>query len=283
KGATSLEADGYWFRDNAGFLREYGQGGARIHLTDHAYLLADGAEWHFSQQSFTNLNRTDGSAGLEINWSRMFTTTAEGDFYKYHDRDGFFGGHGTGKLSLAPGYDIYAAGAYHQPFISSINTVVTNMKQDIVGGGLDFRIAGPLSVQNGFQFARLTDGNNWWEDKPQLSLLLYEHWQAYLRVQYDYLTYHTAEPTYFSPMHWRTVGPVGDIAIPIGKFLTISADAQGFYVFNESKLGDNLTVGPVLNLTSHFQLRGSYLQTSVPGDQGQWSGHGWQAAAVVRF
>ena len=274
----------YQFNDTAGFDREnVADGLLRLKVTDNLYLLGDGAAWHFHQNNDTNLYRIDGSGGLEIHMSRWLEVSGEADTFTYQDRNTFLGGHGTAKIEVAPGYDVFAGAGYHQPYISSIATVTNNIKQDQGGAGFDFKVAGPVSIQNNLQAARLTDDNNWWEDKPQLSVLVYEPWGLYLRAQYDYLAYKQTNSGYFSPTHWDSLAPAASISLPVFKRLHLDGTASAPYVFTESKFGVEFQAGPSLDLTPHLQINGSYTKISIPGDQGNWSGYGWQAAAKLRF
>lgn len=241
------------------------------------------AAWRFRQENNTNVYRLDGSGGLEYHWARWLETTAEADTSTYEHRDTFLGGHGNTKITVAPGYDIYAGIGYHQPFVSSIATVTNNIKQDLGGAGFDLKIAGPVSVQNNLQAARLTDDNNWWEEKPQLSVLVYEPWGACLRAQYDYLAYKQTNAGYFSPTHWDSLAPAASVSIPVVKRFHINGNADAPHVFTESKFGIELNAGPSIDLSPHFQINASYMKVSIPGDQGTWSGYGWKAAAILRF
>jgi tetratricopeptide (TPR) repeat protein len=282
-GGSGPGVGAYQFNDTAGFHRENVNGGLRLKVADDLYLLGDGAAWRFRQDNDTNLYRFDGSGGLEYHWSRWLEVSGEADTFTYKDRDTFLGGHGTAKIEAAPGYDLFAGVGYHQPYISSIATVTNNIKQDQGGAGFDFKVAGPVSVQNNLQAARLTDDNNWWEEKPQLSVLVYEPWGIYLRAQYDYLAYKQTNSGYFSPTHWDSIAPAASVSIPIFRRLHLNGDASAPYVITESKFGVQFQAGPSIDLTPHLQINGSYTKISIPGDQGNWSGYGWQASAKLRF
>ena len=41
--------------------------------------------------------------------------------------------------------------------------------------------------------------------------------------------------------------------------------------------------GPVIDLFNHVQIKASYYYSSIPGDQGAWSGHGWHASLQLIF
>jgi tetratricopeptide (TPR) repeat protein/opacity protein-like surface antigen len=282
-GASEIGVNGYRFKDTAGFLRQSAGGDGRVHITDQAYLLGGGEVWDFNQSGFTNIDRIDGTAGLEYHWARWLETTVQGDVFDYEHHSAFFGGRASAKLTPAPGFDIYANVAGRQPFVSSIATVNNNLKQDSVGNGLDLKLFGPFSFQNSLQVAKISDGNRWWEERPQLSMRILRVPETYLRAQYDYLDYQNTNALYWSPQHRHTAGPVFDTSIPLWKGCHINLNASAPYVFDQSKFGYTVRAGPSIDLFHHMEIQGSYYYSKIPGDQGAWSGKGWQASVRLSF
>jgi tetratricopeptide (TPR) repeat protein len=284
-GASQIGVDAYQFKDTAHFLREYLQVDGRVHLTDRAYLIGDVAGWRFTSPGFNDLNSRDGAAGMEFHFARWLEAAAEATVFDYDQPDSvaFVGAKLSTKISPLPGTDIYLNGAYNQPFISSIATVEGAMRQHSVGAGLDTRLVGPLSFQLDAQGAKLSDDNKWYEIKPQLSWRLFEKPETFLRVQYDYLNYTRTNANYWTPQHRNTVGPILDTSIPVYKGFHLVGDAQAPFVFDESRFGYVVQGGPEIDLFNHLQAKASYYYSSIPGDQGAWSGHGWQASLRVSF
>src|SRR5262249_18588185 len=122
------------------FLREYLEAEARVHLTDHVYLLGSGAGWRFTSPGVSDLNRRDGAAGLEVDWARWIQTTIRGQIFDYDNRREFGGGDFSTKISPMTGLDLYANASYNQPFISSISTVEHGLRQHSVGFGMDAKL-----------------------------------------------------------------------------------------------------------------------------------------------
>ena len=131
--------------------------------------------------------------------------------------------------------------------------------------------------------AKLSDHNTWWEDKPQLSYRLFRNSETFLRAEYEYLTYNHPSPDYWTPHQRHVASPVFDTSIPLGQHIQITLDARAPYVFNQSKFGYQVEGGPAFDLFGRAQLKGSYIYSRIPGDQGAWSGHGWLAYFQVRF
>jgi len=284
-GDSSLGVTAYQFKDTTKFLRESLETDARIHLADHVYLIGDVAGWRFTNPGFTNLDRADGAAGLELHLNRWLEATGEGTVFDYtslHSK-AYYGGKASAKISPLTGTAIYINGDYNQPFVSSIATVENAMRQHSVGAGLDTKLAGRFSFQAEGEGAKLSDDNKWWEGKPQLSYRLFDVPATFLRVQYDYLNYAQTRASYWTPQHRSTVGPVLDISIPICKGFHLDGDAKAPYVFDQSRFGYQAEGGPVIDLFNRVALKASYYYSSIPGDQGAWSGHGWQASLQVRF
>ena len=282
-GASDVTLTGYEFRDTTGFRRVYLEADGRGHLTDSAYLIADLAGWRFANPGFSDLNRGDASAGLEYHFTRWLEASAEADVYDYEHRSAFYGGHFYTKITPLPGTDIYITGALHQPYIMSILTVESGMRQDILGLGLDTKLPGRFSFQTQAQGASLSDENSWWEVTPQLSYRLIDKLQTFVRVQYDYLNYSETRTNYWTPQHRNTLGPVLDTSIPILKNLHLEGDFKAPFVFQESRFGYEVQVGPVLDLFNHVQAKVTYYYSHVPGDEGEWSGEGWQGSLQVKF
>ena len=284
-GDTKIGVQAYQFKDITDFLRESLEADARVHLTDRGYLIGDIAGWRFTNPGFSHLNRADGAGGVEYHFNRWLEASGEATVFQY-DNSGdpaFIGGKLSTKISPMPGTDIYLNGAYNQPFVSSINTVESDMRQHSIGAGLDTRIVGPFSFQVEGQGAKLSDENKWLEVKPQLSWRVFEKPEIYLRAQYDYLDYLHFNPNYWTPQHRSTVGPVLDISLPIVKGFHIDADGKMPFVFQESRFGYQVEGGPAIDLFHHVQAKASYYYSAIPGDQGAWSGYGWQASLQVRF
>jgi hypothetical protein len=284
-GAPSITVTGYQFKDTTDFLREYLEADGRVPIADHAYLLGDVAGWRFTNPGFSDLDRRDAAAGMEFDFARWLQITAQGTVFDYVQTNNraYFGGKITSKISPVTGTDIYLSGAYNQPFVSSIETVENAMRQQSVGAGLDTELGGRFSLQAEAQGARLSDDNNWWETKPQLSYRLLDIPATFLRVQYDYLAYSQFRSTYWTPDNFQTVGPRLDTSIPFCKGFHIVADGKAPYVLNESEFGYQVEGGPEFDLFNHVQLKASYYYSSIPGDEGAWSGHGWQASLQVKF
>jgi tetratricopeptide (TPR) repeat protein len=284
-GASDLGVKAYQFKDTTHFLREYLEVDGRAHLDDHAYLLGDVAGWRFTNPGFSHLDRQDAGAGMEFDFARWLQVTAKGTVFDYvqTNNHAYFGGQATAKISPVTGTDIYLSGAYNQPFVSSIATVESAMRQQSVGAGLDTKLVGRFSFQAEAQWARLSDDNKWWEAKPQLSYRLFNVPETFIRVQYDYLNYTDLRTNYWTPQRRSTVGPVLDVSIPFCKAVHIDLDGHAPYVFQEKKWGYQFEGGPVIDFCKWIQAKASYYYSSIPGDQGAWSGQGWQASLQVRF
>ncbi len=177
------------------------------------------------------------------------------------------------------GCDIYTVLGLNQPFISSMNTVVNELKQDSIGNGVDIKIAAGFSFQNSLSLARISDKNTYWEEKPQVSYRVLGLPLTFLRVEYDYLHFSEANINYFSPSHWQTISPIIDTSIPLGKYIHLNGTAKSPYVFDASKFGIIVEGGPVVDVGSRLQLGASYLYASIPGRPA----HFGQSPAVVRF
>ncbi len=63
-----------------------------------------------------------------------------------------------------------------------------------------------------------------------------------------------------------------DISIPICKKFQMVADSKAPYVFEQSEFGYQFEGGPVIDLFKNMQAKASYFYSSIPGDQGAWSG-----------
>lgn len=284
-GDSHVGLQAYQFKDTTHFRREDLTADGRVHLTDHAYLLGDVAGWRFTNPGFSDLNRRDGGVGLEYHVARWLEASGGGTVFDY-DKSGsraYFGGQGSIKISPITGTDLYLNGAYNQPFVSSINTVESSMRQRSIGAGLDTRLIGRFSLQAEAQGAKLSDNNKWVEFRPDLSYRLFDKPETFLRVEYDYLDYSRTNALYWTPQHRSTVGPVLDTSIPICRHVQFNIDAKAPYVFDESSLGVQVEGGPVIDFFNHVQAKASYYYSSIPGDQGAWSGQGWQASLQVRF
>jgi len=284
-GASGIGVTAYQFKDTTHFLREYLEADGRAHLADHVYLLGDVAGWRFTNPGFSHLDRRDAAAGLEFDFARWLQVSAEGTVFDYDNTNSraFFGGKISTKISPVTGTDIYLNGAYNQPFISSISTVESAMRQHSIGAGLDTKLVGRFSFQAEAQGAKLSDDNKWWEAKPQLSYRLFDKPEIFVRAQYDYLAYSRTNASYWTPDNYHTAGPVLDVSIPICKGFHLDGDGKAPYVFGQSKFGYQAEGGPVIDLFHHVQAKASYYYSSIPGDEGAWSGHGWQASLQVKF
>ena len=148
---------------------------------------------------------------------------------------------------------------------------------------MDIKLSPRVSLQNSLQLARISDRNTWWEEKPQLSYRLLRNPLTFLRAEYEYLTYNHPRVDYWTPHHRHVVSPVFDTSLPLGKGIQITVDARAPYVFSQSKFGYQVAGGPTIDLFGRAQLKGSYIYSRIPGDQGAWSGHGWQASFQVPF
>lgn len=284
-GESDIGVTAYQFKDTTHFLREDLEVDGRAHLTDHAYLLGDVAGWRFTNPGFSHLDRRDAGAGMELDFARWLQITAKGTVFDYVQTNNraYFGGQVQAKISPVTGTDIYLTGAYNQPFVSSIATVESAMRQHSVGAGLDTKLVGRFSFQTEARFAKLSDDNRWWEIKPDLSYRLFDKPKTFLRAEYDYLSYSRTNASYWTPQNRHTFGPVLDTSIPVCNNFQIVADARAPYIFDQSKFGFQVEGGPVIDLFKHLQVKASYYYSSIPGDQGAWSGHGWQASLQLRF
>jgi len=282
-GASGINLGAYYFKDKTDFTRENAQAGARVHIADEAYLIGNVAGWRFKNPGFSNIERRDADAGLEFHFARWIEITGEGTVYDYIKRDPVVGGRLSTKISPVTGTDIYLNAAYKQPFISSILTVQSALRQDTIGAGLDTKLAGRFSLQAEAQGARISDDNEWVEVKPALSYRLLDVPKVFIRAEYDYLSYSESRTNYWSPHNRNTVGPVLDVSIPIGRCFQLNGVGKAPYVFDESKFGFQVEGGPVIDLFHHAQLKGSYYYSTIPGDEGAWSGHGWMASLIIRF
>jgi tetratricopeptide (TPR) repeat protein len=284
-GAPVISGNAYYFQDTSHFLREFAGGDARVPLTDKAYLTAGGADWRFSSPGFNNIYRVDGRAGVEYDWNKWLQTSVEGDVFKYYNnnQDIFGGGEASVKISPTKDFDIYTVVAGNQPFVSSIATVANGLKQDSVGNGINIKLFGPISFQNDFQAAYLSDNNSWFEEKPQLSWKVLNVPETFLRVQYDFLSYTRTNATYWTPHNRNVVWPVLDVNLPICKGVKIVVDARAPYVFEQEQWGYQVQAGPEIDIGRHVSLKAYYYQSSIPGDEGAWSGKGGQATLTVRF
>jgi len=282
-GSSEIAGNVYYFQDTSDFTRESAGGTARVALADRAYLIGSGSEWRFNSPGFNNIFRTDASAGLEYHWARWLETSASGTLFDYSDRDTVWGGQVSAKMTPMTGVDIYTVLAGQQPFVSSIANVTNGLKQNSVGNGLDVKIYGPISFQNSFQAARLSDGNKWWEDKPQVSWHVFHFPDTFLRVQYDYLSFSHTNAFYWTPHKFDTISPVLDISLPIFKNLKIVLNGQAPYVIEASQWGYIFSGGPELDLFNRIHISASYYQSFIPQDQGAWSGKGGQGSISFRF
>jgi tetratricopeptide (TPR) repeat protein len=284
-GALGIGVTAYQFKDTTKFLREYLEADGRVPIADHAYLIGDVAGWRFTNPGFSHLDRRDADAGMEFDFARWLQITGQGTVFDYVQTNNraYFGGQITAKISPMTGTDIYLNGAYNQPFVSSISTVESAMRQHSLGAGLDTKLVGRFSFQTEAQGAKLSDDNKWWEAKPRLSYRLFDKPKTFVRVQYDYLSYSRTNANYWTPNNYHTVGPVLDISIPICKGFHLDGDGKAPYVFDQSKFGYQAEGGPVIDLSHHVQAKASYYYSKIPGDEGAWSGHGWQASLQVKF
>lgn len=282
-GSSEVGANGYYFKDTTGFRRESVGADTRIHLTDQAYLIGSVAGWRFTAPGFDNIDRIDGSAGADYHWARWLDTSLQGNVYDYEHRNDVWGGQFASKITPMNGFDIYTTLAGRQPFISSIATVTNALRQNIIGNGLDIHVYGPVSVQNDLQVAHISDGNDWWEDKPQLSVKVFDQPATFLRVQYDHLSFSHTNLTYWSPHNYNVVSPIVDTTIPIFHGISLALDGQAPYVIEARSWGYIFNGGPVINLFNCCEIKASYYKSSIPGDQGVWSGQGGQASITFRF
>lgn len=284
-GASDLGVTAYQFKDTTHFLREELEVDGRVHVTDRAYLLGDAAGWRFTSPGFSDLDRQDAAIGLEYHFARWLEVSAEGTVFDYDNTNShaYFGGKFSAKISPVTGTDIYLTGDYNQPFVSSISTVEGSMRQHSACFGLDTKLVDRFSFQSEVQVAKLSDDNHWWEGKPQLSYCLFDKPATFLRIQYDYLSYSKTNAAYWTPNNFHTFGPVLDTSIPICKGFHLDADAKGPYIFDHSKVGVQVEAGPVIDLFKRLQIKTTYYYSSIPGDQGAWSGQGWRALLLLRF
>jgi cytochrome c-type biogenesis protein CcmH/NrfG len=282
-GSSEITGNAYYFDDTSHFLREDAGGSVRVGLTDQAYLVGSGDDWRFNSPGFNNIFRDDGSAGVDYHWTRWLETTASGTMFEYSDRDPVWGGQISAKVTPMTGLDIYTVVAGQQPFVNSIANVTNAMKQNSIGNGVDWKLWGPLSFQNSLQIARLSDGNKWWEEKPQLSWHIFHVPDTYLRVEYDHLSFSHMDPFYWSPRNFDLITPVLDVGIPICHGFKLVLNGQVPYVSQASQWGYIFTAGPDIELWNRVHINVSYYQSYIPEDQGTWSGKGGQASVSFRF
>ena len=107
--------------------------------------------------------------------------------------------------------------------------------------------------------------------------------ETYIRVQYDYLNYSQTRTNYWTPQHLNTLGPVLDTGIPVCKGFRLVGSARAPYVFDQERFGYQLQGGPAIELFNRMELKASYYYSQIPGDEGAWSGRGWQASLQFRF
>jgi Flp pilus assembly protein TadD len=290
-----LHGGGYYFKDTSDFERASVNGGLRLRMADKVYLLGDAAGWRFKNPGIDEVERVDGFAGLEIDWARWLQTSAQFGAFEYRDGESETGGRGRLKLSPGRNADLYAAAAYRQPFVSSIATVLQGLTEDTVGGGLDLRLSSRVSVQGEVQLGRISDDNEWWQAKPQLSFRLWgspNERATFLRVEYDYLTFSEVRTNYWTPDSRHVVSPVLDVCLPLGRHFQINVVAKAPYVFDASEFGWQMEGGPVFDINNRVQVKASYIYSSIPADRDvatatiprpPWSGQGGQVSLLIRF
>jgi Flp pilus assembly protein TadD len=294
-GFSDVHGNGYYFKDNNDFERMSAGAGTRIHLADKIYLLADGAYWRFQNPGFEDVDRIDGSGGLEVNWSRWLQTRIQGGVFEYEDQSTEVSGRFSMKLSPTPNADFYGAAVYRQPFVSSMQTITSGLKEDLIGAGFDIRFGSRWSVQSALQLGRITDDNKWWQIKPQISYRLFgapNRSATYVRIEYDYLSYDDRRTNYWTPETRHVASPVLDVSIPLGKGIRIAAVGKLPYVFDAEEFGWQAEGGPIIDIGSRVQLKASVIYASIPEDddlsstgfdQPPWSGYGGQLALTIRF
>jgi Flp pilus assembly protein TadD len=286
-GAPNVSGNVFYFKDKTQFQQESAGGDAAIPLGDGTFLTAGGDEWRFNNPGFEDVFRVDGHAGLDVHWNRWLETAASGQSFNELSYQGeehsFVGAQGTAKISLTPGRDLYLAGGYNQPFVSDMLTVTNSMKQTSGGGGLDFKLFGPFSVQDSFVESRVSDGNHWLEEKPQLSIQVFNVPGVYIRGQYDYLHYAETKSTYWTPGSWRVASPILSLSLPLGGECHLAGDASAPYVLNVNQFGYQFDGGPVLELTRWVEIKASGIYSYIPGPQVTWSGSGVQGSILIRF
>jgi hypothetical protein len=275
------------FTDKTGFGQFRAGVDGRIPLTGDTFLTTGAGAWRFTNPGFDALVRVDGHAGVQHYFNHWLETSLEGDSFNnllYHGhQDSFGGGRLSATISPTSGSQIYVIGAINQPFDRSIWTVTNATKQTSLGAGLNLNLYGRFSFQNSLQAARVTDGNTWWEERPQLSYQLFDRPIMYLRAQYDYLTFSQTRPIYWSPGNWRMASPILSTSIPLGDCIHFDLDASVPFVLNVSRFGYRFEGGPVIDLGSRIQMKASGVIAYIPGDQVIWSGEGWQAYIRLRF
>ncbi len=277
----------YQFTDDTDFSSSSAGVDAHLPLGDKVYFNGGADGWRFSNPGFETLYRIDGHLGLDVNWNRWLETMVEGESFnqlRYLGQEkSFFGGQFSSKITPLNGTDLYLGGGLDQPFVSSMPTVTNGLKQSAAGGGLDTKIVGPFSVQNSYEWARISDGNHWWEDKPQLSMQLLDRPATYIRAQFDYLSYAQPNTNYFSPGNFHTLAPVFSTSLPLGSFFHFDVDASAPYVFGVGRFGYQLQGGPALNLGHWAEIKATGYDSHIPVSQVTWSGHGWQAFLRIFF
>jgi hypothetical protein len=248
-----------------------------------AYVWAKCLKSKFRNPGFADIYRTDYSVEMEYHWARCFDTRLQFSSYDYENRDGFYGGGISAKLSPRPSFDIYATYLHNHPFVSSITTVYSGMRQNSIGIGVDARSYGKWSTQGSLEMARVNDGNHWLNFKPQVSWRLMERPESYVRLGYELLTYAEEKPEYWTPEDWQLLGPKVDVYHDIADWLSIEAAVETPYVFDRSQFGVQLTMGIESEFYRQLRAGAAYTYGSFPGDQGHWTGHGWEVFISWRF
>jgi tetratricopeptide (TPR) repeat protein len=274
--SCSVTIRSWEFTDTTDFGRSYVQAETRVPLSDKAYLFCKGAGWEFRHPAFADLRRTDAGAALEYHWGSWLDTRLQFSYFDYANRDPFFGGGISAKYSPSPSLDVYTTCLFDYPFESSISTVYAGMHQDSLGVGMNAKVYGPWSFQGGLEMAWISDGNRWLNVKPQLSYRLTSRPESYLRLEYELLSFAERRANYWTPADWQLLKPNLDIRHAVTEWLAAEVTVAAPYVFERSQVGVQLAAGPRLELNGRLQGGAAYMYSSIPGDQGVWSGTAWQ-------
>jgi tetratricopeptide (TPR) repeat protein len=281
--SSQVMARGYTFTDTTDFGRSYVETSGRLRLTDKAYLWGTATRWRFDHPAFADLYRTDGMIDLEYHCDRWLDTRLQMSIYDYSNDNPFLGGQVSARLSPWTGLDVYTSCSLEHPFVSSISTVYSGLRQSSVGLGLHTRVSQKWSFQSSLELASVSDGNRWLNFRPQVSYQLLNTPRTLIRAEYELLTYSERRLEYWTPENRQLFGPGLVVSQPIAEWLLFEGALRVPYVFDRSEFGVEIRIGPTLELGRRLRAGAAFIFSSIPGDPGPWSGRGGEAFLAWHF
>jgi hypothetical protein len=166
--------------------------------------------------------------------------------------------------------------------MDSVNIVLNNIRQDVVGAGFDWNLWDRWSVQGNYTLARYSDDNERRFASTQISYQIARVPDVFLRCQYDVLSYAQVSNQYFSPGSFQIIRPLVDGSYDVTEKLAVRATFSLPYVVDQMKWGHGIIIGGSYKVLDRGNLNMSYFNHRIPASA-PFSGQGFQLSGQWRF